>query len=306
MRRGSLRAFALLLFAAGAAADIGPPSEGFRVAPYDLRAKLKTVCLRSIESDVEIADWRLRSAWLEQFLAHELEQAGFSVADSKRTEEVAQAARTASGGLYDRYTGQPLAAKRAPVELAERERLASELHCDALLQPSIQLVRVRWQDGRASWDHIAHSMGGGSGWLGTAAALTLWLELRATDGKLLLARGGGIETLSSVKGGGFLTPAEYADIDPARLLASDVWNARAVLAALGALTNPPTQAISQCIEQRRAQAQADKKHREEIDPVGSRVACELAAFQFVPPPEEKTEPETQPSPGPEGATPSGT
>lgn len=265
--------------------------EGFRVAPAELRAKVKTICLREITGDLARERYRLRRLWLEQFISSQLARAGFETVPSERVEDVLARARKQAGGMHDPFTGRVMPAKREAVLRAERSALSAELGCEATLAPAIHVVRMRWQQGVASWDYVDHALGGGGAYLGTAQALSLWLELRSISGLPLLERAGGIQSLSTLEGGLFSDP-EWRDATPEHLLGNAMWNARGVIAALGALAPPPSPEVAQCI------ARVTKK----VDPVAQRAQCESEAFVFVPPPERKDEARAkgdEPAPAPE-------
>jgi hypothetical protein len=255
--------------------------EGFRASPEELQSHAQRICLRAATTEYELKAWPTRKAWFEQFLAHKLAQRGFELVPSERVEAAALAARREAGGIYDPLTGRPMPAKRMSVASAERERLVNELGCQALLRPEIQLVRVRYGEKRAEFDHVSHALDDAEDSYGRMTALSLWIELQTPEGTELLARGGGIETLALVKGRGAFAPAGFEEIDPSRLLATDVWNARAVLAALGALALPPTPGVTACLAEPDA-AKTDLPTR--------RARCELREFTFVPPSEARASP----------------
>lgn len=276
MRRALLLALLLTAGAAYAASSDELAREGFRTPPDQLKAKVGKICLTALDSDLEIAEWEARAAWFEQFLAHKLAHAGFESAPSARVGEVLSAAAKAAGGAYDPLTGRAMPTKRAAVQAAQRTALASELGCHALLVPAIHLVRLRWDRGVAAWDYVRHAMGGGELYLGTADGLSLRLSLVALDDTELLVRSGGIEPLARLEGGVWFDP-EWKDADPRALLNDTTLNARAVIAALGALAVPAPTEVQACVD---AAAAASRK---EIDRAAQRAACEVQRFAFVPP-----------------------
>jgi len=273
MRAGVVLALALASPLGAAPHD----EEGFRVSPQELRATVKKICLREIAGDLDGERYRPRLLWLEQFISSQLARAGFATVGSDRVEPALAKARAQAGGMHDAFTGRVMPAKRVAVEGAERSALA-ELGCGATLAPAIHVVRMRWREGVASWDYIEHSLGGGSAYVGTAQAISLWLELRDVSGTALIERAGGIESLSTLEGG-FLSDPEWHDAAPENLLGTAMWNARAVIAALGALVPPPSPEVAQCI------ARVTKK----VDPVAQRAQCEAEAFAFVPPKKEEAQ-----------------
>lgn len=273
---------ALAVVTAGSAeAEPDLSREGFRVGPSDLIDTVSRICLTPLESDLEILEWESRAAWIEQFLAHKLAHAGFETVPSARVAEARAAAEREAGGIYDTLTGRAMPAKRAGVESAQRAALA-RLGCKAVLHAEIHLVRLRWETGVASWDYVRHSMGGGELYLGTADGLSLWLALRTLDGTELLVRAGGIEPLWKLEGGGFWSDPEWQDAHPQALLQTPHLNARAVIAALGALAEPAAPEIVACVD-------AAAKTTRKLDRVAQRAACEVERFTFVAPPKKSPE-----------------
>ncbi|MFI5321836.1 MAG: hypothetical protein ACHQ6V_19845, partial [Myxococcota bacterium] len=254
--------------------------EGFRVPPSELQASVQTICLRAPRADLPIGQWALRSAWMEQFLAKKLGEAHFGTVPSERVERAAAEATKAAGGMYDPLTGRAMPAKRETVLRAEREALRSTLGCQAELAIEIHVVRLRWTERVAQWDYVYQDLGGGDLYIGTAQGLSLWLALRSLEGVPLLERAGGIESLTSIDNA-FLSEPRLKDANPASLLNNTTWNARAAIAALGALAQQPSPATAQCV----AQAKAKGK----VDPVAQRALCEAQAFVFAPPPERPAE-----------------
>ena len=281
---------AILLALAGPLRAAPLDEEGFRVAPAELRSKVKKICLREATGDIPPGALGSRMRWLEQFISSQLRRAGFETVPSERVEGALAKARKQAGGMHDPFTGRVMPAKRESVVKAERTALGGELGCEATLAPAIHVVRMRWQQGVASWDYVQHSLGGGSAYLGTAQALSLWLELRAISGAPLLERAGGLQSLTTLEGG-FLSDPEWHDAAPENLLANPSWNARAVIAALGALAPAPSPEVTQCI------ARATKK----VDAAVQRAQCESEAFVFVPPAEkrERQGAPAEPAPPPE-------
>jgi len=254
--------------------------EGFRLTPAELLMKVKRICLREPAGDLPREVYASRMLWLEQFIAAQLARSELESVPSQRTEAALAEARKRAGGMHDAFTGRVMPAKREAVLAAERSALV-ELGCDATLAPEIHVVRLRWEEGVASWDHVRHSLGGGRSYLGTALGISLWLELRAISGEALLERAGGIQSLSTLEGGTVFDP-KWHDARPENLLGSGMWNARAVIAALGALAPAPTPEVAQCI------AAATKN----VDAQAQRAQCEAEAFAFVPPADpEKSQPD---------------
>jgi hypothetical protein len=263
------------------------PTDAVAVDPAleRLRSERRALCIEGVTTDLAGDFLAPRLAWIEQFLAAQLERSGFATVPSERVSALADRVAKETGGSFDSLTGSLDRVKRSALREAVRKREAAELGCDAALQASVEIASADFVNGESHWDHVQRALPSASGTYGWTDAFSLHIAIVATDGRVLLERWAGIQSAVALRG------TRFQPISDAETLANDTWNAHAVLVGLGELAPPIDPALLPCLRDAFERAQ----HRSLGDSrllmwatlrepgKEGRAACEARRFAFVPP-----------------------
>lgn len=212
-------------------------SAGRRTLPHDVgasvRSGVQSICLWSVETDLDLAATDPRLASYEQVLAAELGSAGYTVVDSARTTAVWNKVLRDQGGYYDPRSGRRDAARYEHLKSMAGAALKTQLGCEALARPNLAVVRSRWSGTSAHWDGTRDELEGGAwGTSGTVLALSLWLRIGSlpADDEIYF-RSGGVQVLAGMRRTGLLRK-EWTTVGDQNILNDAARNRRSVQLAI--------------------------------------------------------------------------
>ena len=154
---------------------------------------LKTIALSPVRTPDGLDDPEPARALFDSLLAAELGRAGLTVIPPSETGAIWKRLVDSVQGFYSALTGELVQAKYAAVMTGTLRDLRERFHVDAWLRPSIQVIPVDFEGGKARWDGA--SEGVGSGTSGTVPALSLVVTVSDTAGTEIYAGRGGIQVL---------------------------------------------------------------------------------------------------------------
>jgi len=183
-----------------------------------------------------------------ELLTAKLVAMGFEIVGGTDFDELWAAERAASGGFFDRLSGQPdlpranAAQARVMAALRERDQVT------AVIIPSIVVRKAHFTEGYARWDGVSQSVtGGGSalfnksifnrdlGYAGVLNALSLELRILDDSGTVLYRGLGGVELLEHLDRGRVVL------VPDAEMFSPPGNAAIAVNVGMQALVQPPAQ-----------------------------------------------------------------
>ena len=155
-----------------------------------------------------------------------------------------------TGRYFDPLTGQRDESKLNVVREHSRRELSTKFNADAILVPSIRVVKATWSGGTASWDDTTESIkstgelvkealplaliGIGVTHYGTVGALSLVVGIEDIHGARVYSNQGGIQVMTKIAGGKFFP------VSREELFANEERNVAATNIALGPLVKNPT------------------------------------------------------------------
>lgn len=231
-RRLLLLGVALAAFCGCATAVQPAPRASFD----ELRARVKTVCVESVDVEIQFRHEKQRLGELLAVLMQELPNAGLTPVAPDRVQAVVTEFQKTKRDLYDPYTGtcDEAAHAHARKELAERYR--SELGCDGVLTAHVAIVKAPIVTGKGEWDDVQDPVRNSiSGWV---KALSIWISIRDMDRRQLYFGTGGIEPLFSLGPTKLFDPQDVVASSEEVILGSERKNRRAIRAALKPLLAP--------------------------------------------------------------------
>jgi hypothetical protein len=216
----------------------------FTVSRSEIYKRIKTVALVPLVLPKPLRIDRAVTGRVEQKIEVSLREAGFQVIPAVEFETIWQRQSEKVGALFDPKTGLRDEPRFDSVRRESRREVKERFGADALLLCSVEVVTVQFMNTLAAWDGVSdvvvpsrteRALQAFSGFhsSGTVPGLSLCLDLQHVDGGSLYRGRGGVQLLSKLTGGRFVT---VPDRD---LLADDERISGAVEAALKALVNEP-------------------------------------------------------------------
>lgn len=236
-----LATLAVALIGAGCATT--PPYNPFKISQDEFHGKIKTIALTPVAVPRDLENPERVRAKFESLIEAKLREAGFSIVPARESGEIFERMTKQLGGFFDPVTGKRDEAKfKTAVEHTLRE-LGTRFNADALLYPSIVVVRAPFSVNRANWDGAQEPMitpgSYGSALIGTVAALSLVVTIQDRTGAAVYINGGGIQVLTKIHKGGFFQPEKFIPVPPIELFAYEERNVAAVNIALAPLVRQP-------------------------------------------------------------------
>ncbi len=241
MVRESLLTATLVIALLGAGCATAPPYNPFKIAQDEFYGKIKTIALSPVAVAVDLEDAEPVKTKFESLIETTLREAGFSVVPSREYAAIWKRMTEQMGGFFDPVTGKRDETKLKTVREHTLRELNTKFTVDAVLYPSIRVVKANFVQNQATWDGTSESLttGGflgallGGQYRGTVGALSLVAVIEDTHGVDVYINGGGIQVLSKVSGGGFIPVSRN------ELFANEERNVAAVNIALGSLVRKP-------------------------------------------------------------------
>jgi hypothetical protein len=217
----------------------------FKIAQNEFYAKTKTIALAPIAIPGDLENPEPVKARFESLIEAKLHEAGFALVQSQEMAAIWKQMAEQVGGYFDPLTGQRDESKFNVVREYSRRELSAKFNADAILLPSIRVVRANWSGGMANWDDTMEAIkstgeqfkealpliliGIGVTSSGTVGALSLVVRVEDIHGVPVYSKGGGIQVLAKISGGKFVSvPRE-------ELFANEERNVAATNIALGPL-----------------------------------------------------------------------
>lgn len=207
---------------AAAACATSKPYNPFKVPRESFYPSLKVVALAPLKVPTDLDNPEPVRARYLQLVEGLLQEAGLRVVAPAEVGPIMDEQAAKLGGLFDPVTGKPDEAKTKRYH----EAIAADLRsrgADALLRCDVRVVAARLDHDQARWDGMSENAGVGGFWKallathsGTIPALSFVARLSDLEGKLLYAKGGGIQILVEVKLNGETVP-----VPNDKILASD-------------------------------------------------------------------------------------
>lgn len=223
----------------GAGCATPPPlPDPFKIAQDEFYRQIKTLALAPIAMPRGLEDPEPVRAKFESLITAKLREAGFSTAPSQQFADIWQRMADQVGGLFDPRTGQLDEAKFKTVREHALRELSATFKADALMQARIQPVTVPFrarpffQSSEATWHGTSQSVES-TGSRGSVGALSLIVTIVDSHGVVLYTNAGGIQLLSKLQGGRFVS------VPRQELFADEERNVAAVNIALGPLIKQP-------------------------------------------------------------------
>ncbi len=215
-------AFPLVALAAAACAT-STPYNPFKVPRESFYGSLKVIALAPVKVPSDLDNPEAVRTRYQQLVEAQLQEAGLKVVGPAEVGPILEEQATKLGGLFDPVTGNPDEAKTKRYQEACAVQLRSRFAADALLRSDVRVVLARLDHDQAKWDGMSENAGVGGFWKallathsGTIRALSFVARLSDMEGRLLYAKGGGVQVLAQVNLKGESVPVPRADI-----LASD-------------------------------------------------------------------------------------
>ena len=212
------------------------PYNPFKIAKEEIYGKVERVALVPVVVPEDLEDPGSVKAEFDSLIEAKLREAGFSVVPSEAYSKIWEQAIEKVGGCFDPITGKPDKAKLKTVQEQCHHQVCTKFNADALLYPSIVLVKANFHYNRATWDGVEENIGP-KGWKGFFAgdyqgavgALSLKVALQDVHGAGMYLNRGGIQTLAKISGG------QFVPVPQEELIANKERNNSAVEIALGPL-----------------------------------------------------------------------
>jgi len=187
----------------------------------------------------------------ESLMTAKLSEAGFSVIPSKEYGKIWDRLVKEQGGFFDPGTGKKDKAKYEATQKKSVKEISEKFPVNAVLYPSVVLVKVRFSGGVARWDgtgqlvtgslesidsltgFLGATFGGGQNMYGTTSGMSFGVQIMdaQTESETFYNRGG-IQLLLILKRLGAFRPMELTPIPIEELFSSEQRNAGAVSYAL--------------------------------------------------------------------------
>lgn len=232
---GQFRFIAIFVAAlVGVSCATTAPYDPFKIGKEEFYDRIKMIALTPVLVPEDLEDPEPVKAGFESLIEAKLREAGFSIVPSRESAEIFERMKKQLGGFFDPITGKRDEAKfKAAAEQTRRE-LSTKFNVDAILHPSIRVVRASFSANRANWHGTSESLtsGGfleavlGGTYQGTVGALSLLINVEDRNGVDLYLNGGGIQALARLSGGKFIP------IPRNEILANEERNVTAVNIAL--------------------------------------------------------------------------
>jgi hypothetical protein len=205
----------------------------------EIRGKVTTIALRPIPDPGHPKVDQVRSQYEAQ-LASALQTGGFKVMPSEVYAKAFDAAVHEVNGIYDRITGEQIAANFERAQQIVYRKLREEQGVDAILDASFDATRAPYdKKGQATWDGAVESIFvsnvgfEGKPNTGVTNGVSLAVKLIDSSGKQLYEGRGGVELTSHYSGDRFRSrPREELLLDSAKTI-------QAVRIALSKLVEGP-------------------------------------------------------------------
>jgi len=213
----------------------------FIISKEEFKTRITTVVLEPLTVPDGLKDQEQVVAQFESLMTKKLVEAGFSVLNPQQVTEISQWSREQVGGVFDPVTGKRDESRFATARKLCLEELRTKYHADAVVCPSIQIAKAKFQNCWAKWDGVEEEISpvyfgvfcGSGNVFGSVPALSLVVRIENMDGRWIYLNGGGIQVLSRIKTA-FIAQS-LTDVDRALLFANRERNQTAVNIALGPL-----------------------------------------------------------------------
>jgi hypothetical protein len=198
-----------ILIGAGCAAKA--PYNPFKVDQNEFYSKTKTIALAGMTVPEGLEDPEAVRAKFESLITAKLREAGFSIVPSREAVEIWKRMTEQVDGYFDSVTGKRDEAKLQAVREHTLGELRTKFKMDAVLKPTIQVVKAPWSGGTAHWDGTKDSvksfgkqmgealpfalLGVAVSYEGTVPALSLVVTVEDRNGVNVYANRGGIQVL---------------------------------------------------------------------------------------------------------------
>jgi len=168
-------------------------SAAFVIAGARRPSSITTVALSPVEVPEGLDNPEPVRAWFDSAITSELVRAGVTVVPSREAGAIWRRLVDSVHGFYSAFTGERVSEKYDAVVMGTLRELRVRFHADAWLRPSVAVVAVDFEGGKARWDGASEGVGGGTS--GTVPALSLVITVSDTAGRDLYAGRGGIQVL---------------------------------------------------------------------------------------------------------------
>jgi hypothetical protein len=221
------------LIGALAVAGCVPPAVAynpFKMPEQEIRQKIKRVALAPVTLPSNLDDPEPVKAKFEALIQAKLREGGFTPVPSQEVDALWKRMKEQLGGFFDPITGKRDEAKFKTA----REHLLREVNAmtkaDAILHPSIQLVKVGFGNNEARWHGTSESLITGGFW----GAFSLYVTLEDINGVDQYINVGGIQLAAKLSGHTFVA------VPRNELFADEKRNQAAVNVALNPLIGKAT------------------------------------------------------------------
>lgn len=241
----TLGVLSIALVGAACAPVATAPDNPLKVSEQEFKSKIKTIALAAVVVPRDIEKPDRVTAKFESLIEAKLRDAGFSVVLSRESEEIRERMTRQMSNYFDPRTDELIdEAKFKTVREHILRELSVKFNVDAVLHPSIRLVRAPWNLGTASWHGTTESIK--PEWMrffdaltsvgssGSVRALSLVVDVEDIHGTRLYSNAGGVQVLSKISAEGTSVPVPQSE-----LLANDERNLMAIDIALGVLIGKP-------------------------------------------------------------------
>ncbi|HAK59561.1 MAG TPA: hypothetical protein DCO77_04150 [Nitrospiraceae bacterium] len=210
----------------------------FKIDQAKFHADIKTIALEPLSVSEKLKQADKVEAEFEALIVAKLKEAGFSTISSKKYEKIWKMLVKKEGNLFDPQTGKKDETKIKRVRKQCMEKLSSDSHVDAVLQPRIIVSGAKFSQCKARWngteDEVESCSFLGSNFSGKVPALSLLVRIEDKNGKIAYMNAGGIHVIAKLQTGAFKA-AKFIPVNENAYFASKDRNKEAVNIALNPL-----------------------------------------------------------------------
>jgi hypothetical protein len=202
------------------------PYNPYKIPREELFSKVKTIGIAPLLILVDVNQPQEKKQSFETMIASKVSECGFKTVPSSEYEKIYEDLKKTIGPMFDPNTGELDKDKsKALKDHTIREYLRKN-QVDAILYPSILIVKAEWNGNYAGWHGQKEPSTGKEGFFasmlapnayGFIPALSLCIQIESVNGEPYYLNFGGIQLYSWVKGGSFIdVPKELLLSHPER------------------------------------------------------------------------------------------
>lgn len=241
----AIRRTGLALVVAGCATTA--PYNPFQIPEEEFRAKVKRVALAPVAVPRELGVSDATKVRIDALIEAKMQEAGFVTYPASHWGRAMARLEQESGGVFDPRSGQRDEKKLKALWQSLHAEMRRQFEFDAVLLPTVVVVRAGWNRNYANWDGVSEPLSSGVSALlapaaqGTLPALSLMMSMGPVnpEGDSLYRHRGGIHVLEKLTPLGERMSGLFKPIPPEAILADEERIRGAIDVSLGALLKKP-------------------------------------------------------------------